>query len=68
MNISRRNLLSGASALAIAGPTVQEPQFFIGFDAASGSDATAIARVVGGVIKSIDIINPGSGYTSPPIT
>jgi hypothetical protein len=67
MNISRRNFLAGASALAIAGPTMQEPKFVVGFDSGcEGSGAAAIVRFADGVIKSIDIINPGSGYTSLP--
>ena len=35
----------------------------------SGSQATASANVVGGIVKSITITNPGSGYiTTPTIT
>lgn len=33
---------------------------------AGGTQATATATIVGGVVKSIEIDNPGSGYTTTP--
>ena len=73
------NVLAGISSIAVtsggsgyvdqvpvAPPTANTAGTFVDIVGGGGTGAQAYATVVGGVVQSITITNPGTGYTSMP--
>ncbi|MCI0332280.1 MAG: autotransporter-associated beta strand repeat-containing protein [Planctomycetes bacterium] len=73
------NVLAGIGTIAVSAggsgyvnqtpaspPAANTAGTFVDFVGGGGTGATAYATVVGGVVTSITVANPGSGYTSMP--